>query len=392
MAPPRFLLALVVLALACGEKPPALTTSGPEPGSAACKGCHQKIVESFVQTAHFQTSAPATEQSIKGHFTDGHNVLHTKRQDTWFTLENVGGVFYQTGHDRDTRRARTERFDIVVGSGRVGQSYLYRKNNAILQLPVSYLTGVDDWINSPGYRDGLVEFDRVIPPRCLECHATHFNAAVDRGTPTYSGDFMLGVSCVKCHGPARAHVEYQTAHPTETRGKYILNPAAFTRDRKLDNCALCHSGGRQPNAPSFTYRPGEKLDDYLVPQRERPDSVPDVHGNQVGLLRLSKCFRSSPAMSCSTCHDVHQPQRDVTQLAQKCLTCHKTIPHKTADRIGNRLMTDCIDCHMPTQTSRLITVNTPTGTFSPVLRSHLIAIYPEVADKVLQDTPQKDKK
>jgi hypothetical protein len=384
MAPPRLLLGLAALTIACQEKPPAPTTSGPELGSVACKECHQKIVESFVQTAHFKTSAPASEEAIKGHFADGRNILRTKVPDTYFKMENVGGVFYQTGSEGAQHKSRTERFDLVVGSGRVGQSYLYWKNGAILQLPVSYLTGVDGWIDSPGYPDGRVDFDRVIPPRCLECHSTYFRASNDRGTPKYGGDYMLGISCAKCHGPLRAHVDYQVSHRTERSGKYVLNPARFSRERKLDNCALCHSGGRQPNAPPFSYLPGEKLDDFLVPGPQQADSVPDVHGNQVGLLARSKCFRSSLNMSCSTCHDVHRVQRDVTQLASKCLACHETSKHKMAERIGNRMMIDCVDCHMPNQRYRLIRINTPTGQFSPELRSHLIGIYPEVATTVLQ--------
>ena len=91
-------------------------------------------------------------------------------------------------------------------------------------------------------------------------------------------------------------------------------------------------------------------------------------------------------MSCSTCHDVHQPQRDLTGLAQKCLTCHATGRHPLADKIGQRMMTDCIDCHMPSQQSRLIRINTPGKPFSPSLRSHLIAIYPEVAATVLRSS------
>ncbi len=299
-------------------------------------------------------------------------------------MEHVGGVFYQTGFSGATGRSRTERMELVVGSGRVGQSYLYWKDGALLQLPVSYLTGVDAWINSPGYRDGQVDFDRVIPGRCLECHSTYFTPAADRNTPRYSGDYMLGISCAKCHAGGRQHIEYQSSHPAGTRARFVVNPSHFTRERKLDNCALCHSGARQPTAAPFTYRAGDTLDKFFAPQTEAPDSVPDVHGNQVGLLRRSRCFRSSPDMSCSTCHNVHEPQRDVTRLAQRCLTCHTASKHPQAERIGDRLMTKCIDCHMPNQTSRLIRINTPSGQFSPTLRSHLIGIYPALAEKLLQ--------
>jgi len=375
--PPTLLLCALLFVAGCGEKPSVATSSGPEPGSAACTGCHAKIVDTFVGTAHFNTSAPADSQSIKGHFTAGHNVLRTARKDVYFTMETSGGIFTQTAFDASIGQSRTERFDLVIGSGRVGQSYLYWRGALLFQLPVSYLTGTDEWINSPGYSDGQIDFGRFVPSRCLECHSTYFRPVPDGREPRYSGEYMLGVSCSKCHGPARRHVEYQASHPADTGGRYILNPARFSRDRQLDNCALCHSGLRQASVPSFSFRPGDRLDDFFVPEPDRPDSVPDVHGNQVGLLRRSKCFRSSPTMSCSTCHDVHQPQRDVALFVPKCLTCHTTRGHPQAEKIGNRMMTDCIDCHMPTRKSRLIRFDTPTTQFSPDLRSHLIGIYRE---------------
>jgi hypothetical protein len=386
MAAHRLLPGLLLFAIACGGKERPQASSGPEPGSSACRACHEKIVDSFVRTAHFKTSTQADSQSIKGSFAAGRAVLRTARPDVWFKMENAGGVFYQTGFDESQRRSRTERFDLVIGSGRVGQSYVYWKDGYIFELPVSYLTGVDGWINSPGYHDGTVDFGRVITARCLECHSTYFTPVADRSTLRYAGDYMLGISCAKCHGGGREHVAYQSSRPAATAGKFILNPARFSRDRKLDNCALCHSGGRQPTAPSFTYRPGEKLDEYLAPAANQTDSMPDVHGNQVGLLRRSKCFRSSKDMSCSTCHDVHRPQRDLTELAQKCLGCHQAGKHPRAQEIGARMITDCIDCHMPNQASRLIRINTPSKPFSPSLRSHLIGIYPEVAATVLRSS------
>src|SRR2546426_12747985 len=73
---------------------------------------------------------------------------------------------------------------------------------------------------------------------------------------------------------------YQTSHPMETSGRYILNPARFSRDRKVDNCALCHAGERDPKVPPFSYRPGDKLDDYFAPPANAAATA-DVHGNQV---------------------------------------------------------------------------------------------------------------
>jgi hypothetical protein len=174
-----------------------------------------------------------------------------------------------------------------------------------------------------------------------------------------------------------------TGERTETSGRYILNPARFSRNRKVDNCALCHAGERDPKLPPFSYRPGEKLDDYFAPPADTA-AIPDVHGNQVALLQRSKCFRSSPGMSCSTCHDVHRPQRDVSAFVEKCLACHQTSQHPMAAEIGDRLTTACIECHMPNRRSKAIEINTSRKQFALYFRSHAIGIYPEVARAVLR--------
>ena len=54
-----------------------------------------------------------------------------------------------------------------------------------------------------------------------------------------------------------------------------------------------------------------------------------------------------------------------------------------ADKIGDRMMTDCIDCHMPNRKSNAIQIDTPTRRFALYYRSHAIGIYPAVAAMVL---------
>jgi hypothetical protein len=384
---PRLLVGLLVATI-CGGAP-SHPTARPVPEAGSCRACHQQIVATFVRTAHFQTSAEATAQSIKGRFSEGHNLLRTRKEGIYFKMERRDGAFYETGVDSGRRASRTGRIDVVIGSGRRGQSYLYWRNGLLFELPVSYLTGVGQWINSPGYLDGQIDFGRLIVPRCLECHSTSFPLQTNRGRVSYSRHYVLGLSCEKCHGDGRAHVAYQSSHPADTPGKYILNPGRFSRDRKVDNCALCHSGDRDSREPPFSYRPGENLDDYLMPPSDRAVPIADVHGNQVGLLQRSKCFRASPEMSCSTCHDVHQPQRDVAGFARKCLACHRTGQHPMADQIGERMITACIDCHMPNQNSTAIEINTATKPFALHYRSHVIGIYPEVAATVLQSKQLK---
>src|SRR5207245_2205095 len=138
-----------------------------------------------------------------------HAITRTGVPGIHFKMEQRHGAFYQTGVDSSQSRARTERIDLVVGSGRRGQSYLYWRNGLLFELPVSYLAGLDRWINSPGYTDGTIDFARVIVPRCLECHSTSFKLQRERRALQYSREYELRISCEKCHGDGRRHVQTQ---------------------------------------------------------------------------------------------------------------------------------------------------------------------------------------
>jgi cytochrome c554/c'-like protein len=360
----------------------------------SCRICHQAIVDSFLQTAHSKTSARAGASSIIGEgksaFSGDQNILRTRTAGVYFRMERRGADFYQTAVDAPQNRSRTERFDITIGSGRKGQSYLFWKDELLFQLPASYLTGIEKWINSPGYVDGQINFERVIQPRCLECHSASFRLELAGGKPRYASDYELGITCAKCHGEGESHITYQSAHQDEKVARHILNPANFPRDRQLDNCALCHSGAWDPQKPPFTYRPGQRLDEYAPSGAGEADPSADVHGNQVALLRQSRCFRASPSMSCSTCHNVHRQERNRVQLAQKCLSCHQASQCKVAAKAGSQWMSYCIDCHMPNRKSNLIRINTTAEQFAPEYRSHAIGIYRQIAEAALKTIRGKD--
>lgn len=103
----------------------------------------------------------------------------------------------------------------------------------------------------------------------------------------------------------------------------------------------------------------------------------DVHGNQVELLERSRCFQSS-AMTCATCHDVHQTQRDTVALSARCLTCHTAKSCGLYPREGERLVGRCVDCHMPKQASNVIVSSFEGKRERPLVRTHWIKIYQQM--------------
>jgi hypothetical protein len=247
---------------------------------------------------------------------------------------------------------------------------------------VSYWSDGSRWINSPGYKDGTMNFSRPVTPRCLECHATYIQAlSLDPLTNQYDkGSLVPGIFCERCHGPGAAHIARHQAKmsaPVGSARDTILNPAKFSRDRQVDLCALCHNGLRSEElVPAFTYEPGKPLDNYLQPSEHELASHPDVHGNQVGLLERSRCYLSSPKMSCSTCHDVHQPERPAAAYSDRCLTCHQVESCGMSKTMGHKIAENCIDCHMPVEQTTAIDSETAGQAIRPKMRNHWIKVYP----------------
>jgi hypothetical protein len=355
-------------------------------GDAGCVSCHQEQSASFAKTAHHLTSQAANKDSILGSLREGSNVLMiadpAKAGDNpglYFKMESKRDGFYQTavagwpGH----LQSRSERMDVVIGSGVRGQSYLYWHGEQLFELPVSYWSDGARWINSPGYTNGTMNFQRAVTPRCMECHATFIEPhSADPGTNRYQKDsLVLGISCERCHGPGADHVAlHQPKAPISA--ETIFNPAKFSRDRQVDLCALCHNGIRSEElAPAFSYQPDKPLDTYLQADTGEVAAHPDVHGNQVGLLKKSRCYLSSPGMSCSTCHNEHQPERGAASYSSRCLSCHQVESCGMAKTMGHKIAANCIDCHMPVETTAAVASETAGEMIRPKMRNHWIKVY-----------------
>ena len=348
-------------------------------GDDACRSCHAEKFAGFAHTAHHLTSRMATADSIAGSFAPGKNTLNTQNPDLLFEMSSRPGGFFQsavTGNGRDATM-RTERMDIVIGSGRKGQTYLYWQNDALFELPVSFWTELGQWVNSPGYTDGFADFSRPIVPRCLECHATYFETAAARpGNRYHKTNFVLGISCEKCHGPGREHVARFSAKANlPPADPAIVNPGKLSRERQMDVCALCHGGVGEALAPAFSFVPGQPLAKYLVLPQFEPNAHIDVHGSQIELLKRSRCYQKSE-MTCNTCHDVHVAQRDAASFSGRCLGCHQVESCGLYKKLGRQIANNCVDCHMPKQQTELIVSSANGKSVRPEVRNHWIKIYP----------------
>ena len=184
----------------------------------------------------------------------------------------------------------------------------------------TYYTATNSLGVTPGHQTSADLVYRTFDPvatvlRCFRCHST--------GPIALASDFQVqprepGVHCESCHGPGRAHVESGgTAR--------ISNPKRLTAVQINTLCGACH-------------RQASDLDD----DRDWSNAWNVRH--EPSYLHRAACFRNSDgALSCVTCHDLHQPLGTrVAAYDAKCVSCHAQATHTTP--IASR---SCIGCHMP---------------------------------------------
>jgi hypothetical protein len=392
-------ISITLLALLVAVFITCKSSSGNDPrgtayaGSAKCMQCHRAVFDNWQHTAHFLASSPASTNTVLGSFNPGSNVFAFNSTQK-IVMQKLDSGLFQRYHING-KLTESHRFDVVLG-GIKGQSYLYWKGNGLNQLPVSYYASPGTWFLSPRYVAGYA-FERAIGSRCFECHASYIGdqpGNKQRLNETEQFDktsLIYSIDCERCHGPGAQHVDFQINHPESKTARFITRFSSLSRAQKIDVCTVCHSGNKTEMLRStFGFKPGDKLANFKLPGFvSMADTASlDVHGNQVQLLKSSKCFISSQ-MVCSTCHDVHQNQRGAINLfVQKCLTCHSEAKHtwcKVANASNAQLIQSrCIDCHMPALPSKVISasVNGKSLSADILVRTHHIAIYPAEVKKI----------
>lgn len=353
-------------------------------GPEACGSCHADKYEGFVETAHARTSQRATLQAIDGSFAPDEAILRTGNPKLWYEMSATPEGFFQTVHNRvgeDVRQWR-ERMDLVVGSGKIGQSYLSWRGDRLFQLPVSTFGEGAPWANSPGYPDGKAVLDRPIVPRCLECHSTYFQS-VQHGTNIFGRtDYILGVTCERCHGPGEAHA--QAAVDGDGIEGTITHPGRLPAERLVQVCGQCHTETGPPKQAPFAFRPGDALAAFYEPGE--PSGGDGVHAaNQLSRLRQSRCFLESEGMSCITCHDPHRHERgDTASFSARCQTCHEVDVCSMEPHLGDVIGDNCIDCHMPRQRATSTQFQSARTLENPLMPDHRVGIYPDATQRFLE--------
>jgi Tfp pilus assembly protein PilF len=368
----RLLSAIMVLAGCERSSPSRATASAPdEPspafrnvaatvayvGDAACASCHAREASAYGQHAmaqSFRRWTPATRVE-----TALEKPLHNAPTGLDYSVVDSGGRLYQVESLTDANGRRVHqiarRMDYVMGSGQVARTYFTVENGRLFQLPLTWYRE-HGWDFSPGYQINNARFDRLLPDRCVACHASY-----PRPIPHLEGKYAElrdGIGCERCHGPGALHVAERRGTPRAGRDdRTIVNPARLPLERRMDVCEQCHVHTAvtvlREGKNDFSYMPSQPLRDQFAFFKVAGSIDLVSHADR---LRQSRCFvatrSTSRPLECATCHDPHQPPPAAQARNQPCLSCHSPAPvqqrvARSASRADHTPAANCVSCHMP---------------------------------------------
>ena len=309
-------------------------------GSAECSHCHtdktdhsstpmQRAAARIKDAASLNGILPLTLSSAPFNYTfasNGDNVDYT----------------VATGSQKLSRP-----LEWVIGSGELGQTFLYEIDNSWSESQISLYTHAPRLDTTPGHSSdsdaSLTEalgksLDTEDAQRCFGCHTT-LSMTTEGFSPLHA---IAGLGCEACHGPSRAHVDkmngvsnhtQSTENVSQTSPHAVFNPAKLSPVDSVDFCGACHR-----TWADVAFMKG--LGDTIV--RFQPYR-----------LELSKCWgkNGDARITCIACHDPHTPlNRDLASYDKHCLQCHTKVASKItsagAAKICPKATQQCVTCHM----------------------------------------------
>ena len=366
---------------------PAIVRNPGYLGPQACAPCHARRVAEFLTTPHARACRRPQDGPMPEGFTPGNGRFTTLDRSLQFEMTRSGSEYFQTVVKTGSSKvSQTSRIDLVYGANKADEVFFTGKSGRLNELMAVWLHPSQRWAHTSYNPYGSSEFFRETTTRCIECHNTWIEHVPETTNEYKLETAVLGVTCERCHGPAREHVEFHKLHPAATLGQSVIHPGRLTRDRQIEVCTQCHGNATKARGPVFAYRPGQPLGAHFRTAITRhPDD--DHVANQIEYLRQSKCFQKSETLTCVTCHDPHRPH-DVANAAasrRACLQCHQRDGCTDRPNLPVAVRDECIGCHMPQRVWMNVHFHTEDERYVPPIRryQHRIAVDRNARSEVL---------
>jgi Zn finger protein HypA/HybF involved in hydrogenase expression len=299
-------------------------------GDHACGECHKRFFASYGHSGMSEAMEPIAGSKVLSE----NPKLSMKVGSYTYEIKRNGKESSYTV--TDGKETITLPIIYAFGQGKMGQTYVLQRDGKFYESLVSFY-------NEPKALDFTIGAPRTVPASLTEavgrllsrnevanCFSCHALGAVVAGSQLRLETFAHGVRCESCHGPGGQHIT--AVKNGESPAKSIYNPKLLGGDELTQQfCASCHRGSDE-----FSLLKSMEINNV----RFQPYRI--FH---------SKCYSDDRNISCTACHNPHEPLReDAAYYDKRCLECHslkdksaKAGPEKSCP-VADK---DCTSCHMP---------------------------------------------
>ncbi len=348
-------------------------------GSASCKECHAEAYELWARSHHGLAERLPEAKLDQAAFEPAQTFRHGTQQ-TSARASNGHYEIVTTGLQRTQQVFQAER---VIGHDPLRQMLVPFPGGRWQTTEAAWDPRSNDWFNvygtedrQPGEWGHWTGRGMNWNTMCATCHNTRLRKNYDVTNDVFRTAMVeRSVGCESCHGPMKAHNEWQYAN----KGKNLPDPTIkkLSRDQMFDTCAACHSRrGEITGDP----KPGDSFFDHhllsIVDESDLfyADGQVRDEDYEVTAFMGSRMFHKG--VRCVDCHDFHSAKVRLPGNMM-CLSCHgpgatnapliNPVTHSQHKVFGfdtNGVMLDfdlgdyhpktiketggeCVNCHMP---------------------------------------------
>jgi len=291
-------------------------------GSASCQKCHAAAFADWAKSHH-----ALAEHNIET------NDLSAFQHPVFFGgLSNVQ-VFITNGQPHviaENLQSKPEDFKIerVIGESPLRQFLVPFPGGRFQTLEASYDPRSNVWFDvysnenrRPGEWGHWTGRGMNWNSMCAACHNTRLAKNYHENTDDYSTTRAeMSVGCEACHGPLKAHNEWQ--QKSGGSGKPDPTLARLKRQQTFENCAFCHARRSDLTAD---FKPGDHFADNMkVALVDRTDTFyadGQIRDEDYEYSAFLGSRMHAKNVICTDCHDPHTA-KPILPGNWLCLRCH----------------------------------------------------------------------